>query len=284
MIAIVRALTEAPLFRNFILVTILAAGVVIGLETSPQLVASYGGLLHGLDLAILWIFTIEAALKMIARSPRPWDYFRDPWNVFDFIIVAVCWIPADEAHIAAVLRLARILRVLRLVSAVPKLQLLVNALLKSLPSMGYVVLLLSIHFYIYAVVGVFLFRDDDPAGFGSLASAALTLFQVVTMEGWVDLMNLSRVSHPIASPAYFISFILLGTMIMLNLFIGVIMNGMTEAHQQQVAAEHRKATDGVIDLSAEIHQLEELAKQTTEQIAVIKRFARERSGGTSRGA
>jgi voltage-gated sodium channel len=243
MIAWCRTLAHAHWFQRFILATILLAAVVVGLETSPQLMAVYGPWLHAIDRVVLAIFAAEVAIKLLARAPRWWTYFADPWNVFDFIIVAVCFLPAAHAPFAAVLRLARIVRVLRLVTALPKLQILVGALLKSLPSMGYVGLLLGLLFYIYGVLGVNLFGAADTVHFGTLGRTLLTLFQIVTLEGWADLMRpLAEGGHAWSAPAYFVSFILLGTMIMLNLFIGVIMNGMTEAHAEQTNA--RQAAEG----------------------------------------
>jgi voltage-gated sodium channel len=147
--------------------------------------------------------------------------------------------------------MARLLRALRLVTVLPKLQILVNALLRSIPSLGYVGILLLLHFYIYAVMGTFLFAQNDPIRFGRLQYSMTTLFQVLTLEGWNDVFNTQllgsdvmyddamknlpeasgRVNtpHPVAARAYFISFIMLGTMIMLNLFTGVIINAMQEA-------------------------------------------------------
>ncbi len=140
-------ITESALFRYFILAVIIASAVIIGIETYPDAYRQHYELLHFLDRIILAIFTVEILMKILARGKRPWDYFKDPWNVFDFIVVAVCFIPAIDTHYVAVLRLARILRVFRVISIFPKLQLLVGALLKSIPSMGYVVLLLALIFY-----------------------------------------------------------------------------------------------------------------------------------------
>jgi len=255
-----RQLSEAPAFKNFIIAVILLAGIVVGLETSATLMARHGGLLHALDLAILAIFIVEILIKIAACGRRPWDFFRDSWNVFDFIIVAVCLLPL-HAEFAAVLRLARVLRVLRLVTVLPKLQLLVGALLKSIPSMGYVGLLLSILFYIYAVCGVFFFGQADPRSFGTLGDALLTLFGVITLEGWTELMY--GLLEPEAGVPkikvilYFLSFVLFGTMIMLNLFIGVIMNSMQEV-QQEKAVSHLATSaseDDLADLEAELDRL-----------------------------
>lgn len=220
-------------FQWLILGAILLAGALAGLETHRGIVAQHGSLLRALDALVLGVFVLEILCKMGAHGCRPWNYFRDSWNVFDFLIVAVCLLPIHAEH-AAVLRLARVLRVLRLITAVPRLQLLVAALLRSLPSMSYVALLLAMLFYVYAVLGVSFFGGADPEHFGSLAAAALTLFQVVTLEGWTEIMRvqLSAAAHPAGTIAYFVSFILLGTMVTLNLLIGVIVNGMDEARQK----------------------------------------------------
>ena len=186
------ALVHARWFESAILTVIILAGILAGLETSPALVARHGTLLETLDLVVLAIFIFEIALKLVVHGRQPWHYFRDGWNVFDFTIVALCCLPMN-AQFAAVLRLARALRLLRLVTALPRLQLLVGALLKSLGAMGYVGLLLALMFYIYGVAGVHLFREADAGHFGSLKAALLSLFQVITLDNWSDIYRGPRV-------------------------------------------------------------------------------------------
>lgn len=265
---IFKRITESGAFQTFIVLVILSAGVIVGLETYPELMATHGGLLHLLDHIVLYIFVAEIIFKILAKGSKPWEYFYDGWNVFDFIIVGVCFLPIGGAYIA-VLRLARILRVFRLVSAMPKLQLLVGALLKSIPSMSYVGILLFLLFYIYAVIGTFMFGQNDPIHFGSLQATMMTLFKTITLEGWIDFMNIQYYgsnlygyeafpdtlrtpsAHPIAAPIYFISFILLGTMIMLNLFIGVIINGMEETNKEEEIKELARIREQVKNISVE---------------------------------
>ncbi len=273
------SVVDHPAFSRTILATILLAAVVVGIETYPQAMARFGTLLHTLDTIIIWIFVAEAALKMLAHGKHWWRYFQDPWNVFDFLIVVVCFLPLD-AQYAAVLRLARVLRALRLVSAVPRLQLLVGSLLKSLPSMFYVGILLGLLFYIYAVLGVFLFRGNDPVHFLNLERSLLSLFRVVTLEDWTDIMYTAMygseryppprieeylghdwyqpIARPIVGSLYFVSFVLLGTMIMLNLFIGVIIKSMDEAQAEAEAQEREKhiAATGQPSLGDELAMLE----------------------------
>jgi len=182
-----RDVSESSRFQNFITAVIIFAGVLVGIETYPAAVDRWGTILHFFDKLILWIFVSEILIKMTAEAPRPWNYFRDPWNVFDFVIVAAAFLPFAGSA-ATVLRLVRLLRVLRLVRAVPKLQLLVGALLKSIPSMVYVSILLGLLFYVYAVAGVFMWGDNDPVHFGNLQISFVSLFRAVTLEDWTDLM------------------------------------------------------------------------------------------------
>lgn len=271
-------IVQSAWFQRSIILTILAAGVLAGIETDAAMVASHGTLLRSLDHIVLGIFIVEVLLKLTASCPRPWNYFRDGWNVFDFLVVALCLLPMDS-QFAVVLRLIRTLRLLRLVSALPKLQLLVGALVKSFASMGYVGLLLGLMLYIYAIAGVHLFGGHDKAHFGSLSLAFFTLFQTITLDDWKFLFESAKGSSPAVAVIYFISFILLGTMIMLNLFIGVIMNSMEEMHSEldeYNAAKRGTAQEGsaLDDLNALDEQLASLKSNLADLRAKLTNDAR----------
>jgi voltage-gated sodium channel len=262
---------ETKTFNRLIIAMIVVAGVLAGVETNAALVERHHGLLRSLDALILAIFGVEAVLKMAAHGRRPWRYFGDAWNVFDFTVLLLCLLPA-AGPFAAVLRLARALRLLRLVSALPKLQLLVGALLKSFSAMGYVGVLLGLMFYIYAVAGVHLFGAAAPEKFGSLTVALLALFQLITLEGWVEIFAAVNPAGPVRATVYFISFIVLGTMIMLNLFIGVIMNSMSEMHaeiDERDRARHVRET-GAPTVEDDFRQIEQHLKQLQEQLAATR--------------
>jgi voltage-gated sodium channel len=266
-------IVAAKWFHHGIVAVIVLAGVVAGLETSPAMMAQYGGLLLALDKFILGVFIAEALLKMAAHGRRPWRYFADGWNVFDFLIIVLCVLPV-AGPFAAVLRLARALRLLRLVSTLPKLQLLVGALLKSLSAMGYVSLLLALLFYIYAVAGIHLFGRNDPAHFGSLGVALLSLFRIVTLDNWGDIY-FAQTAHvrAIIVIIYFVTFIVFGTMIILNLFIGIIMNSMSEMHAEiaeRDRAEHERKT-GSATLEDELNSLEREMKGMQTRLAGLRR-------------
>jgi voltage-gated sodium channel len=269
----IKHIVAAKAFHHAIVAVIVLAGVVAGLETSPALMAEHGGLLHALDRLILGVFIVEAVLKMAAHGRQPWRYFAEGWNVFDFLIIVICLLPVGGPF-AAVLRLARALRLLRLVSALPKLQLLVGALLKSLSAMGYVSLLLALLFYIYAVAGIHLFGAHDPKNFGSLPAAFLSLFRLVTLDNWSDLFNGQLPHVPGLKVAlYFVTFIIFGTMIVMNLFIGIIMNSMAEMHAEiaeRDRAQHERET-GSATLADELRALEQELKETQTRIAGLRR-------------
>lgn len=268
----IRTVIESKPFHHVIVAVILLAGVVAGLETNPDLMARHGRLLHSLDRIILGVFLIEALLKMAAHGRRPWRYFADGWNVFDFGIVVICLLPAGGPF-AAVLRLARALRLLRLVSALPKLQLLVGALLKSLSAMGYVSLLLGLLFYIYAIAGIHLFGPHDPQNFGSLPAAFLSLFRLVTLDNWADLFHGQLPHVPGLTVAiYFVTFIVFGTMIILNLFIGIIMNSMAEMHDEIAARERAQQESSTHERSFEedLRALEAEAGELQNRLARLR--------------
>lgn len=294
----VRGLVESNAFRGTVIGLILAAGIVVGLETYYPPGTGLGDTLLAIDWIILVLFTVEITLRLLAYGRRPWRFFLDGWNVFDFVIVAVCWAPVGS-HYAAVLRLARVLRLLRLVSAVPRLQVIVMALLHAIPSIVYVGVLMALLFYMYAVIGVALFGKNDPIHFGTLHDAGISLFRTITLEDWTDLMYINMVgsdrygydlspgvdrvprAQPVLSVLYFTSFVMLGTMIVLNLFIGIVLSSMNEAQAVQAKrlAERRlaRAQGSGDERAASVEklraELDELALETAkigERLRIVR--------------
>ena len=282
-------LTHSVPFRNAVLGAILFASLIVGLETYPALMARWGPVLKTLDQVLIWLFAVEIALRIGGEGRRPWRFFWDAWNVFDFVIVVICLLPLG-GQFAAVLRLARVLRVMRLFSTLPRLQVIVNGLLHAIPSIGYVALLMFLLFYVYAVIGTGLFGANDPLHFGSLHASMLSLFRVVTLEDWTDLMYIQifgsdhyRIeglagagvdpvpkAQPLVGAIYFVSFVLFGTMIVLNLLIGVVISAMSEAQARQ-ARELLPAVDGeAVTLEARLEQLEQQADRMRELLQEVR--------------
>ncbi len=229
----VNQIVSALWFERVIIAFILVNGVILGMETSPSLVAEYGTLMHFGNHLILGIFVLEAVLKMIAVAPHVDRYFRDGWNVFDFSVIVFSLIPAT-GEFAMIARLARLLRVVRLVSTIPELRLIVSTLVRSIPSMIHVMTLMGVIFYIYAITGYQLFHEHDPTHWRSLGISLLTLFRVVTLEDWTDVMYAAMEFHYL-SWIYFVSFVILGTFVVVNLFIAVVINNLDEAKAERLA-------------------------------------------------
>jgi voltage-gated sodium channel len=241
-------------FNNLIILVIVLAGVIVGMETNEAFVTRHHTLLYWIEHVILGIFIVEIVLKLLIEKDKPWRFFMSPWNVFDFIIVSISLLPFGSSYVA-VLRMARILRVFRLITRLPKLQMIVGALLRSIPSMGYVTILLFLLFYIYAVFAVFNFGKNDPINFGSLSMAMISLFRAVTMDGWSDMMFTNMYgcdvygysdhpelctrpsAAPIAALIFFASFVITGSMIILNFFIGVVLSSMEEMRNEAEISE-----------------------------------------------
>ena len=225
-------LVEARWFEPFIIAVILANAVMLGLGTSSRVDSDYG---HWLALgywASLGVFIAEAALKMLALAPRSLRYFLDGWNVFDFLVIVLALLPA-AGQLALVARLARLLRVLRLITAIRDLRLIVAALVRSIPSVGHVILLMGIVVYIYAIMGYYFFHEHDPEHWRSLGISVLTLFNIITLEGWVEVMYTAMELNSLAW-IYFVSFVVMGTFVVINLFIAIIINNLDEAKKERL--------------------------------------------------
>lgn len=231
-------IVSTSLFQRFIIGVIVLSAILVGLETYPNLHEQYKAEFKAVDYIIQGIFTVEILLRLFSYGRAPLQFFKNANNIIDFLITALFYVPFGGAY-ASVFRLIRIIRIFRLVTALPRLQILVGALLKSIPSMGWISLLLLIAMYVFAVLGSFLFGANDPEHFGNLGIALLTLFQIITLEGWVDIMNAQ--GGGIVPIIYFISFILIGTMIILNLFIGVVINGFDEVKKEIESELEKKA-------------------------------------------
>lgn len=225
-------LVSSRSFEYFIIAVILINAVILGMETSPGLVASYGKWLNLGSDVVLGIFIIEAALKIFSVSPRIGRYFGDGWNLFDFTVIVLSLIPAT-GEFAMIARTARLLRVLRLITTIPELRLIVATLMRSIPSMGNIMLLMSVIFYIYAILGYHLFHEHDPVHWKTLGLSLLTLFRVVTLEDWTDVMYKAMELSPYAW-VYFVSFVVMATFVIINLFIAVVINNLEEAKQEQL--------------------------------------------------
>ncbi|HET7696355.1 MAG TPA: ion transporter [Vicinamibacterales bacterium] len=246
MIAIARRAADSTQFQHFILAVIVLAAILIGVETSPALTARYRPIIAAAEVLIQGIFVIEITIRLLACWPRVGAFFRNGWNVFDFVVVAASLLP-QAGPFAMVARLARLMRVTRLVSTFPELRLIIGTMVRSIPSMGHVILLLSLLLYVYAVLGFHFFREADPAHWRSLPAALLTLFQMLTLEGWVEIQAAVLGTYPLAW-IYFSSFVFVAVFVVVNLFIAVVINNLESVkHEQQADADRESVHRGVLE-------------------------------------
>jgi voltage-gated sodium channel len=251
-----KSIVDAKWFQNFIIAVILLAGTLVGLQTDDDFSNDNATVLAIIDNAILITFIVEIVIKFIAEDIYPFRFFRSAWNSFDLLIVVGSLALAGAAGGAMqMLRLLRLLRVLKLVKAFPQLQVIVNALMMGLSSIGFIGIILVLVFYMLAILGMMLFKDNDPWHFGNLQSAMLTLFRCATLEDWTDVMYINMYGchkygytgwmdklcvdpYPLEgeywiSAIYFVFFVLIGALVLLTLFIGVVSTSMDEATAQQ---------------------------------------------------
>ena len=245
--------------QNVVIALILINAVLLGMETSPRIMASWGKLITTLDHAILTVFVVEIASLLFARG---WRFFKDPWSVFDFVVVGIALIPASGPF--AVLRSLRVLRVLRLISKIPSIRKVVGALLGALPGMASVFGLVMILFYVNAVIATKLFGQDFPDLFGNLGMSFFTLFQVMTLEAWAG-----GVARPIMEVypyawIFFILFILTATFTVLNLFVAVIVNSLNAIHGQEESSKGNDMQTMRNELELMRREVSELRKHLLE--------------------
>ncbi|MGX1100734.1 ion transporter [Amorphus sp. MBR-141] len=246
----VQTLLESSRWEWFIAGLIVFNAVVLGLMTSSRAMAEAGPLLVFLDGAVIALFVVEIALRLYVHRL---GFFRDPWSLFDFVVVAIAVVP--NQHGLSVLRSLRILRVLRLISVVPSLRRVVGGLIAALPGMGSIVLLMAIIFYVFAVMATNLYGAAFPEWFGTLGAAAYTLFQIMTLESWsMGIVRPVMAEFPNAW-TFFVPFIMATAFTVLNLFIGIIVSAMQQEHEAALDAERQVLHDEQAQISQEMRAL-----------------------------
>ncbi|SJM33318.1 ion transporter [Mesorhizobium delmotii] len=245
-----KSLIESRHFDLTIMVLILINAVTLGLETSPDAIAVFGPLLTAIDRAILGVFVFELAIRVVVYRT---NFFRDPWRIFDLLVVGFALIPATGS--LSVLRALRILRVLRLISIVPSLRRVVTGFITALPGMGSIMLLLGLVFYVFAVMATKLYGSSFPQLFGGIPESLFTLFQVMTLEGWSDgVVRPVMEVYPTAW-LFFIPFIIATSFTVLNLFIGVIVSAMEAEHEAVESADRATLHSDQAIILAELRAL-----------------------------
>lgn len=258
-----KKIDSSPIFQWSVITVIVLSALLIGAKTH-QLPPQAAKLLSFLDSAITVFFVFEITIRFIAFKDKK-SFFKSGWNIFDTVIVIGSLVP-DGGSGVLLARLLRVFRVLRLVSMVPELRLLINALITAIPRMGYIALLMFVIFYIYAAVGSILFNEINKTLWGDVSISMLTLFRVATFEDWTDVMYETMVVHPM-SWIYYLTFIFLTAFIFLNMMVGTILEVMAQEHENFRAEGHGESAEGGEPASRA--QIEKLEAELTEIKALL---------------
>jgi len=268
-----REFVERDSVRNTILGVIIFNAITLGLSTSTTVTDQIGGLLSVIDRAVLAIFVAELALKFFAYG---WRFFASAWNIFDLLVVSVGLLP-DKQGLSA-LRGLRVVRALRLLSVVPQMRSVVQALLDALPGMGAVIVMLSIVYYVFAVMATLMYGAAFDEWFGTLGRSLYSLFQIMTLESWsMGIVRPVMLVYPMAW-IFFVPFIVITAFSVLNLFIGLLVNTMQTAVEDDDEAEFEKLRELV---KSETDVVDEHVLELRQEIRALRAELAEARGGAN---
>jgi voltage-gated sodium channel len=222
-------LVDARAFTAAVVVVILLNALVLGLQTYPGLDRRYGETLDLLNQIFLGFFVVEILLRIASYLPRPWRFFLDGWNVFDFVAVGLAFVPGLQRN-STVLRLARLARIVRVAHLLPDVRVLITAVIRSLPPLASMAILTTLILFVYGMIGWQLFGTEQPEQWGTIGEAMLTLFVMLTLENFPIYMEQGMEIHP-WSWIFFVSFILVAAFVVINVFIAIVLNSMEEARE-----------------------------------------------------
>ncbi len=262
-------IAESERFQNAIIAVILLNAVVLGIETFDGAMDRYGTQLEALNNLFTAIFIVELAVRIIACGSQPQRFFRSGWNLFDFAIIAALFIPGVREN-AALLRILRLLRVARLLKSLPDVRVLLRGASRAVrPAMG-LAIITGLLVFLYGMVGWTLFAEVDPVNWGNIGLASLTLFSILTLEGWNSLFATVFAARPFASLLFFLSFILIGTFVVLNLLLGIMIGSLEEVREE----ERIRAGGDTADIEGRMRDLREALDAVEHSL----RVDRERRG------
>ncbi len=225
------ALRNHGLFQGFVISVIVLSALMIGVQTYEGIPVWFNNIIIILDYFVTIFFLVEIIIRLISTESIK-EFFKNPWNIFDSLIVITSLIPLNGSETVLLARLLRIFRVLRLISIIPELRVLLNAFFTAIPRMGYISLLMFIIFYIYAAIGSLIFVEINEDLWGNISISMLTLFRIATFEGWSEIMYETMKVYPL-SWIYYLTFIFIVAFVFLNMMIGVVVETLQEEHEKQ---------------------------------------------------
>jgi voltage-gated sodium channel len=265
MVARCARIADSTRFQGFIFAVIIVNAIALGLQTYEGIDDEAGTVLRLINEACVGIFVVELAIRITAYGGRPQDFFRDGWNVFDFVVITAAFVPGVRES-TTLLRLARLLRVVRVVTVLPEFRIIVRGMARSLPPIGSLALLGLLLMYLYGMVGWILFHEEDPQNWATLGDSMLTLFVMMTLENWPEIMDVAQEIHP-WSWVFFVSYILLASFLLFNVLIAVVLTSMEAAREEDARLART--------LRRELHEAEDIIRDEREELVEAMRSLRD---------
>ena len=251
MTSLCRRIAASRRFDLFIMGVIVVNAIVLGLQTYDSINARIGEELSAIDSVILAIFVVELMIRITAYAPRPWEFFRSGWNVFDFVVIAASFAPGLREN-ATLLRLVRLLRVVRAVRLLPDLRVLTAAVVRSIPGAASLAVLTLLLVYVYGMVGWVIFNEHDPNDFGNIGQSMVTMFVLLSLENLPTYIEMGQELSD-WTLLFFISYVLLASFLIFNLFIGIVINSLEEARELELHRAEKELLDGDPDNDERAH-------------------------------
>lgn len=268
------AIAQSKWFHRATILVIVANAIVIGAGTFT-LRGGANRLADDIDSVFLGVFVVELVIRIAADGFRLRRFFANGWNIFDFFVVAICFVPGISTSTSA-LRIVRLLRVSRLLRSMPDIQVLMRGLRRAAPPAISLLALTVLMCYLYAIVGWMLFAGRTPEGmrgyFDNVGEAMLTLFELLTLEGWNQTLHDLRQVSPWALP-FVVSFLLIGTYIVVNLVVGIVITSLDQAYEERDKAvrEAELAAEGdAASIGATMHELRNQLEKLELQLKQVK--------------
>jgi len=268
-------LVDSERFQIFIAGVIIVNAIVIALSTYQAISQQYGQVLAFLNDALYGIFLIELIIRLVSYMPRPWNFFRSGWNVFDFIVIGAVLIPAVRQQVT-ILRLLRLARIVRLMRFLPDARVLLLTVTRATPAVVSMVVLTILVIFVYAVIGWSLFGQELPNEWGDIGTAMLTLFILLTLENFPIYLREAQEVSAIA-PVYFVSFVLIAAFIIVNLLIGVIISAMDQARSEEAQRSRKSDSEKLQLLVTRVQEMHDVLDDIQTELEGADRDARSRS-------
>jgi len=268
-------LVDSERFQIFIAGVIIINAVVIALSTYQSIEDEYGQALTILNDALYGIFLIELIIRLVSYMPRPWNFFRSGWNIFDFIVIGAVLLPAVRQQVT-ILRLLRLARIVRLMRFLPDARVLLLTVTRATPAVVSMAVLTILVIFVYAVIGWSLFGHELPNEWGDVGTAMLTLFILLTLENFPVYLHEAQEVSPIA-PLYFLSFVLIAAFIIVNLLIGVIISAMDQARSEEAQRSRKSDSEKLQLLVTRVQEMHDVLDEIQSELEDADRDLTSRS-------